>query len=688
MTDLKDRLLNAAIRYAEFGYPVFPCRSGTKKPLTEHGFKDATTDIAQIEAWWEGHPNANIGIPTEGLLALDIDGKANRWLAGEDEKWADLAGGPLSLTPRGGRHYIFRQPDGKAWRNTSSSIAPRVDTRANGGYIVAPPSVRYGKAYVWAETLELDVLPDQLPEPPAWLVELLDDCASEPNVTPPGAPCSPQGESPAEGGNPIPAGQRNATLARLAGTMRRVGMEADEILAALVTVNRNRCTPPLSDAEVARTAASVARYEPDQVAVAFVENHWDQDGDKASAPYIPAFELCLEFTELRAPIVHGLLREGETMNVIAAPKTGKSWLVLDLALSVVTGMPWLEFPTEPGRVLLIDNELHPETLANRIPRVADALRLPKSTWKDGLYVQTLRGQLKDLFRMEDYFKALPEGFFKLIILDAFYRFMPRDMDENDNGTMANLYNVIDRCAAKLQTGFVLIHHTTKGLQSGKSITDVGAGAGSQSRAADCHLILRPHEVDGCLSVDAVARSWPPPEAFVIRQAFPLWMPDRALDPRDLKKPYQKKSRKPATAEGSEGPDEPDWTPEMFVERFIDAEPKAKAAVLAEANQEDLSDYKAGKLIEKADALGLVHRWSMGRNRTGYATEPQPGLDLGPSDTSEPSGRDAVETALHESPGLSTREIAERCGVSLRYVQRIRRELKANIEANKGANNRA
>ena len=688
MTDLKDRLLNAAIRYAELGYPVFPCTPGSKIPLTIHGCKDATTDIAQVEAWWEEHLNANIGISTEGLLALDIDGKQNRWLVDEEEKWADLARGPLSLTPRGGRHYIFRQPEGKAWRNTSSKIAPRVDTRANGGYIVAPPSVRRGKAYTWAETFELDVPPDQLPEPPAWFVELLDNAASTgPTVTPPGAPCSPQGESPARSGNPIPAGQRNATLARLAGTMRRVGMEADEILAALVTVNRNRCVSPLSDAEVARTAASVARYEPDQVAVAVVENHWAQDGDKALAPYAPAFELCQEFTELRTPIIHGLLREGETMNVIAASKTGKSWLVLDLALSVVTGMPWLEFPTEPGHVLLIDNELHSETLANRIPRVADAIQLPKSTWKDGLYVQTLRGRLEDLFRMETYFRALPEGFFKLIILDAFYRFMPRNMDENDNGTMANLYNVIDRCAAKLKAGFVLIHHTTKGLQSGKSITDVGAGAGSQSRAADCHLILRPHEEDGCLSVDAVARSWPPPEAFVIRQAFPLWVPDRGLDPRDLKKPYQK-SRKHTGPEEPNGPEEPDWTPEMFVDTFIRPKPKLKGAILVEANEQDLSDYKATKLIGKAEARGFIHRWSMGRNRTGYATEPQPELDLEPGDTPEPSGREAVEAALHESPGLSTRETAERCGVSLRYVQRIRRELKTNIEANEGANNRA
>jgi hypothetical protein len=77
------------------------------------------------------------------------------------------------------------------------------------------------------------------------------------------------------------------------------------------------------------------------------------------------------FPGLRRPVIHGLLREGETMNVISAPKMGKSWLVTDLALSVATGRDWLGFRCERGDVLILDNELHGET--NRIPRVAAAI---------------------------------------------------------------------------------------------------------------------------------------------------------------------------------------------------------------------------------------------------------------------------------------------------------------------------
>ncbi len=263
-------LLETALRYAELGYPVFPCAPGTKTPLTEHGFHDATTDADQIEAWWAQHPSANIGVATQGLAVIDIDGTGNPWLAGDHDRMFDLAAAPMAITPRGGSHRVFRQPAGKNWRCTEGRLAAKVDTRADGGYIVAPPSVvEGGKAYRWAPGLELDDSPENLPEPPPWLAAELDRLATS-------SPTLAHVAAGSAGANQIPSGQRNATLARLAGTMRRVGMSRGEISAALLQVNRDRCAPPMSPAEVERIAASVARYEPDHVAVALAENHWDQ----------------------------------------------------------------------------------------------------------------------------------------------------------------------------------------------------------------------------------------------------------------------------------------------------------------------------------------------------------------------------------------------------------------------------
>jgi hypothetical protein len=63
-------------------------------------------------------------------------------------------------------------------------------------------------------------------------------------------------------GTHIPKGQRNATLTRLGGAMRRVGASQDAMLAALMTENRLYCDPPLSEAEIRRIVASIARYRP------------------------------------------------------------------------------------------------------------------------------------------------------------------------------------------------------------------------------------------------------------------------------------------------------------------------------------------------------------------------------------------------------------------------------------------
>jgi len=297
-----EHLVNVALRYADLGYPVFPCAPGGKVPITPHGFKDATTDAVQIEAWWEKTPDANIGVPTAGLLVVDVDDVDNPWPA-DPILAEEMTCAPMSLTPRGGRHHVFRQPDGKVWKNTAGRIAPKVDTRADGGYIVVPPSVVDGKMYQWAETFELDVAPEMLPEPPAWLVSQLDGAgdlftrgstgdAGDGQFPPTVAQGSPKGPDPPPDGNLIPSGTRNATLARLAGTMRRVGMTQDEIFAALAQANEDRCRPPLSMREVEKIAASICRYEPDQVAVAVVEDHWVQDqqpepSTDGNAPALP-----------------------------------------------------------------------------------------------------------------------------------------------------------------------------------------------------------------------------------------------------------------------------------------------------------------------------------------------------------------------------------------------------------------
>lgn len=237
---------------------------------------------------------------------------------------------------------------------------------------------------------------------------------------------------------------------------------------------------------------------------------------------------------LHEPVIDGLLRRGETMNLIADTKRGKSWLAFGLALSVATGRDWLgRYRCEPGRCLLIDNELHAATLANRIPKVAKAMGIAESDYRTQLDVLPLRGRLLDLHGINRLLTKVERGDYSLIVLDAWYRAIPADVSENDNAPIAMLYNLIDQMTGGLDSGWANIHHASKGMQSGKAVTDVGAGAGSQSRAADTHIVLRPHQEDGIIVLDAVVRSFAPVQPFALRFEFPLWLPAMQYDPKKL-----------------------------------------------------------------------------------------------------------------------------------------------------------
>lgn len=332
-------------------------------------------------------------------------------------------------------------------------------------------------------------------------------------------------------------------------------------------------------------------------------------------------QLLADHPDLRQPVIHGLLRVGESMNVIAPSKMGKSWLVTDLALSLATGRTWLgTFDTEPGNVLVLDNELHPETSANRIPKVAAARRIPLNEIADTVFVDNLRGHLKDILSLGTYFQSLQPGFFKIVVLDAFYRFLPKDTDENSNANLTDIYNQLDWYAGMLGCSFVLVHHASKGNQSGKSVTDVGAGAGSQARATDTHLILRPHEEPDCVVLDAAVRSWPPIGPRCLRWTFPIWTPDDSLDPAALRPERPKRRTKP---NDPDPPTEPEWTTQQFTTELVTERPIQMQALLDAAVESGLSQRKAKLLLRRAEAAGLVHRWSCGPNKPiGFATVPQ------------------------------------------------------------------
>jgi Bifunctional DNA primase/polymerase, N-terminal len=140
----------AAHNYADAGWPVFPCIPGEKVPATASGFHDATTDHARIDAWWKANPDRNVGIATgaPGPDVVDVDNhgeRGNGFAAWNKAQHEGLVRDPLAIvqTPSGGLHAYFKGTDQRSAKVPSQHL----DFRAQGGYVVAPPSQAGGRRY-------------------------------------------------------------------------------------------------------------------------------------------------------------------------------------------------------------------------------------------------------------------------------------------------------------------------------------------------------------------------------------------------------------------------------------------------------------------------------------------------------------------------------------------------------------
>jgi len=294
---------------------------------------------------------------------------------------------------------------------------------------------------------------------------------------------------------------------------------------------------------------------------------------KVRLSVMTADEILSDHHAYAAPVIHGVARAGETINLVAPPKVGKSWLIMDLAISVAAEMPWLGHAVNSGEVLIIDNELDLGLISNRLRQVAHAKGVRQRDYGSRVHICALRGgQIPDIHQLTQRITEDYSTRFKLIILDAWYKFIPPGVQENDNVAMAHAYASVSRLAAEMDAAVLMVHHTCKGSQSGKSTTDVGSGAGSQSRAADTHMVLRPHKNTGYYVLDAVTRSWPEFTPKVLQKALPLWLVDKSLDSNELsgcRSKVRTEIKKPVKAE---------LQYDDFKRLFLDSEPRSREAI--------------------------------------------------------------------------------------------------------------
>ncbi|QKT03520.1 bifunctional DNA primase/polymerase [Ectothiorhodospiraceae bacterium 2226] len=248
------RIEQAALGYLARGWSVVPLRPRDKRPILRwQDFQHRHPDPDEVRGWYRHWPEANVGVVTgaiSGLVVVDVDPRH-----GGEDSLAELVHtyGPLpqtaeAVTGGGGRHLYFAHA-GRPVHNRAG-VAPGIDLRGDGGYIVAPPSRHpAGGWYAWVpgsapEAVALAPLPRWLPAREAGRGGRL------------GHPVSYWRDLAREG---VAEGARNSTLASFAGHLLWHGVDPDVALELLLCWNRVRCRPPLADEEVIGVLESITR---------------------------------------------------------------------------------------------------------------------------------------------------------------------------------------------------------------------------------------------------------------------------------------------------------------------------------------------------------------------------------------------------------------------------------------------
>jgi len=247
-------VIEFALFYLARRWSVIPLRPRDKRPLLDwQKYQDQQATEEEIREWWNRWPDANIGLVTgtvSGLVVLDLDDP-------EAVKLVKQQGVPPTVVASTGKgwHIYFQHPGQPVVNAVALGGVKGLDVRADGGYVVAPPSVHpSGRQYTWAKGRSPDDI--QLAPCPEWLPELL---ANRNQVATSPEPRRESGwvEQLLAG---VLEGQRDDACTRLAGHFLGKGLPEREVLALLLAWNA-RNQPPLPESQVEKCVRSVASRE-------------------------------------------------------------------------------------------------------------------------------------------------------------------------------------------------------------------------------------------------------------------------------------------------------------------------------------------------------------------------------------------------------------------------------------------
>ena len=438
---------------------VFPLRHGDKRPAAKFSWKEFQQRKPRDDELknWFASGQRNIAIVTgaiSGIVVVDIDGAVGE---------ASLAHLEMPETVEvktpNGRHFYFKHP-GREMRN-GVRLLPGIDLRADGGYVVAPPSVIDGKTYEFIKAPKDAVLA----ELPDWVWEIVGRNRA----------VSPNGSG--NEATTFEEGRRNDRLASEAGSLRRRGWSVEDIADALLLFNERHCVPPLGEREVRTIARSMGRYEPEpEVSIREVKveapedfNYGDWDDFQKQIDYHTEQSTRLDTVDMRSVewLWEGFIPRGMVTIITGEEGLGKSQLALKIAAMFSAGEmkdapAWaMSNPQDnmPGGLVKLysaEDPLH-QVLA---PRMRASGANLAHVFTEGINVQTF---LPD--GIHDIARGIDELAFGMVIIDPVIAYLDSRTDSNSAQDVRRIMRMLADLAEVSNTVIIGIMHPKKGEET-------------------------------------------------------------------------------------------------------------------------------------------------------------------------------------------------------------------------------
>ena len=453
-----------AAEYVDNGWSVLPVRPDEKRPYMTNWLQYTKTKApkAMVEGWFNNLSGAGVGAVTgriSNMVVLDVEHNCPYPIEELLRKY------PTQMVARsggGGYHLFYQYPTNQSRVSNRVRIFEGADLRADGGFIVLPPTVHQsGNRYEWVKRGPLGAFP----------VALLDLKAHTPV----------QGDGwITEALRGVSEGGRNDTCARLAGYFFKKGMNSDIVEALLIDWNE-RNEPPLPIREVRTTIKSIERShaigESQFTQVNFIDNRSDEEQQKQSSFGI------MKMTDYVKGyggggvswLVNDWLPDGSITFLVSPPESYKTWILLDLAVSISAGVPFLgQYEVNnQGPTLIIQQEDSHAGLTDRLALIVEQKLhiLPKLEGDEWvipsmpdlpIYVHPDRQlRFNDQKVLEEMEKQIAVIKPKVIMIDPLYS--TTDSTDNYMADLANRMMILKTWRDKYGCSFLIAHHSKKNL---------------------------------------------------------------------------------------------------------------------------------------------------------------------------------------------------------------------------------